>query len=166
MEKYKQYIERNYSDRFYEGWLEMSAAGLHVPDEIHRAKNKRVILVSYEKETGSELYGKLRAMNYSAATADRQAQNDRRFLEIMANERNRVLARMDEIARIAADNHIILPFDDPGELIINPDGTWDIICIDLSETVIDPRGQLVYLKNKVAMRKVIGWLDELADNIG
>lgn len=134
-------IERplvNYEgDSTYEKlWNMCKEAGLPVAPTMRRTDRGTVVFGDLAAN-GSEFYGK--------SMWDRLSMRKRRphenifdyiklmprFLNILENDQDNLKLKLESIVEIANKNNISIPEDDPFDLRVNPDGSWNIFMLDL-----------------------------------
>jgi hypothetical protein len=127
------------------------------------------------KADGSELYGKALI---SAILDDEDPRErpparelDDAFVKLTDPERiAEVEERLRALADQATENYLRLPFDDPFELQIHPDGSWEPIILDLRFAYVtapekrteDTRARLE-MENSFAVEKYLGFVAELRE---
>jgi len=122
-------------------WLACSVAGVPVVPELF-VSDIDTLLVTDVKADGSEVYGKGAAQalkDYRPdVTGDRANKgSDALFMEITKPENiETVLERVRFYSALATNAGIELPVDDPFELLVRPDGSWDLITLDLSMAIV------------------------------
>jgi hypothetical protein len=137
-------IERPYSPAYVEVWPIMKNAKLPVVPTLRTVQkngesgndvNDLTLLVTDVKRDGSEVYGKgyfrslFEPLTWSSYR--RRPAIDEKFLEIMETQKADVLKKAREYADRATRYNIVLPRDDPLEMIVHPDGSWDFMILDL-----------------------------------
>jgi hypothetical protein len=148
-EKTVRLVEREMRDvdAWIERWERMRLAGLPVPPTVRRTEQGS-LLVTNVKHDGSETYG--RSSNFDSdhreATGQGYTPNalDEHFIRIMENQRNEIEAQALHYAAMATEHGITLPFDDPFEVLVKPDGSWSLVILDLRFVYLDelPADQL------------------------
>jgi hypothetical protein len=103
-------------------WLAFRDAGLPVAPELF-TRPGNTVFVADVKADGSEVFGK-----YLRCTLQQD----------MPRERPR--PKIDEYVSKADNASLVLPKDDPFELIIHPNGEWDLITLDLTNAKIPTKG--------------------------
>lgn len=153
-------MERPYSPEYVEAWPIMKKKKLPVVPTM-RIVDKRAgkddnpedegdlsLLVTDVKKDGSEVYGKgyFRSLfePYTWSSYRRRPDIDERFLEVMATEKSDVRTKAREYADTATRSNIVLPRDDPLEMIVHPDGTWDFIILDLEKVRVQRKDNFLY----------------------
>ncbi|HSW99294.1 MAG TPA: hypothetical protein VLF71_05680 [Candidatus Saccharimonadales bacterium] len=117
-------------------WKAMRDAGLPVVPEVF-VTSRSTLLVTDVKADGSELYGKgLRRAAESYHPEEERVRPrpelDATFIGITSPEAMpAVVARVDELCARAQAHGIELPVDDPFEMVVRPDGSWDLITLDV-----------------------------------
>lgn len=134
-------IERNNDPLLVQGWLAMREAGIPTVPTL-RQTSRNTLLVTDVKADGSEVYGRGLAeqqiMSYLDPTVERQRLRpamDQRFLKISAWHRfHKIRKAAINYADRATDRGLCLPYDDPFEMLVRPDGSWGLIALDVRET--------------------------------
>ncbi len=135
-------IEREDKHHIFEKWQLLYSAGIRVVSFMRRTDRGTVVMPDIRAD-GSELYGKslvFQANNtFQTELTQPRAPHplDSVFLSIVQSPTE--LATIESVARVyakkATRNNILLPGDDPFELIVHPDPEhrWDVICLDVEE---------------------------------
>ncbi|OGI73813.1 hypothetical protein A3D42_03285 [Candidatus Nomurabacteria bacterium RIFCSPHIGHO2_02_FULL_41_18] len=128
-------------DKYIKRWQAFKDAGLPVVRFIRRSE--KGIFMKNLKHDGSEIFGK----GYLTIIEDQEdnsrgkipllTEMENKFIRIMETDLPKIRLNLDDIVRKAKDNDLLLPSDDPFELLIHPNGTWEIIILDLSYARID-----------------------------
>lgn len=123
-----------YSELYYENWLLCRNAGLPVVPDMNISPPDAVVMKDLCAD-GSSLFGKHTIIGkYSLFELSRTAgstppdHNESTFAHV--NPSN-IHQRSNEIARRATQEGILLAQDDPSVLLMHPDGTWEVILLDL-----------------------------------
>lgn len=136
-------VKRPFDENYIDTWTAFRAAGMPVVPTLRRnAENS--LLVTDVKADGSEVYGKALNLIVTQQVDEQRTRArpeiDKIFTDLthprsfpdIQNEAWRLLHR-------ANDNALRLPYDDVFELVVHPDGTWDLITLDLRYAdVYDP----------------------------
>lgn len=139
----KSYIERPFAREYIEAWLRFREQGLPVAPELLVNPTQTAIFTTDFKHDGSELYGKgfklcLRG-SYGNKFERRHPEIDPLFLELTAPERfDRLQHEARDLATVATERRVLLPDDDPMELLIHPDGSHELVILDLVGAVVEP----------------------------
>jgi hypothetical protein len=128
------------SDIFVRNWHAYRAAGIPTVPTLRTSDNRGTLLVTDVKADGSEVYGKGMAQALSGrhdiGRYRANTQIDPLFLEITADKNWQVIVnKANEYTERAVDAGIVLAYDDAFEMIVHPDGTWDLIALDLLHAV-------------------------------
>ncbi len=128
-------IERLHEPELYErNWKAFKEAGLPVPPMLRKTPEGR-LFVTDVKADGSEVYGK--AFKILLETGQEgyrpRPEIDKLFLKLMRShkERRKIEKSALECVNIATSRELILPSDGPFELVVHPNGTWDVMLLDL-----------------------------------
>lgn len=142
-------------------WQLFRNAGLPVVPTLRKTERGTVMMTDLTAD-GSEIYGKdLSSMLLQGLFQFSHIDKNKlpkikyvnSFLEIMEGEEfERLKRKVKEYQELANTNGILLPTDDPFELIIHPDGTWELVIIDLrfgGKDIANPRlSETIELMNK------------------
>ncbi len=135
-------IERNFDAEYIDAWLAFHEAGLAVTPSL-QLSSRNTLLVTDLKADGSEIYGKgLKQILFDQSwpidddpPAQRQRprpETDKKFLGLFKWYHFRKIEREAfRFAEEAAERGIEIPLDDPFELYVRPDGSWNFIALDL-----------------------------------
>lgn len=133
-------VERDFGERnkdYLGKWKKLKEVGLPVVSTMRLTDQNKIVMTDL-KADGSELYGKgivfeIALAKYANKTPRESSNIDKIFLEIMDNEEEVELIKekTNEYAKIATENGISLAVDDPFELVVHPNGEWDLVCLDL-----------------------------------
>jgi hypothetical protein len=136
----KAYVQRIFDLSYIEKWKHLRSLGFSVASDILLNPMRGFMLLEDVKKDGSELYGKsLENSFYYGTRRDRpRPEIDSIFLELTCDETFGQIQRgAERVVENANTRQIQLPSDDPMELLIHPDGTWDFITLDLEKARID-----------------------------
>lgn len=129
-------VERYDPGNDYEkSWRLYKEIGLPVVPTLRRGKNGNIFITDI-KWDGSEVYGK--SLGYSLGGYGKRyrprPQMDKIFVDLISSDiYNQVKDRVSECVDIATNNDILLPQDDTFDLLVHPDGSWDIILLDVGD---------------------------------
>lgn len=122
-------------------WKEAKEVGLPVVPTARVNLDDNTLLITDLKADGGEIYGKSLRVLYgefryfdSEAWEDyrRNRENDDAFLTLMEPDNFlKVKERIHFYVQLANKHQFILPTEGPFELLIQPDGRWRIIMLDL-----------------------------------
>ncbi|HEV7454485.1 MAG TPA: hypothetical protein VGO07_04460 [Candidatus Saccharimonadales bacterium] len=127
---------REHNDHYIHSWQVCNEAGIPVVPEV-MVSDDDTLLVTDVKAGGSEVYGKgmARALSSYDHAQERHrphADIDALFMQITAPENvGAIRAEAERISQLAINAGMELPADDPYELIVHPDGTWQLMTLDL-----------------------------------
>lgn len=128
---------RSHAEAYIAHWKAFKHVGLPVVNTA-RLTNEGTLLLTDVKADGSETYGKglRRVLEGTLKEIDQEprinASIDSVFLGIMGQQWELVIKKVDELVTLATKNGIILPKDfDAFELLVHPDGSWQLITLDL-----------------------------------
>jgi len=131
--------ERRESNHHYiTTWLVCRVAGIPVVPEVFISDND-TLLVTDVKADGSEAYGKGMAQALTGYLHERHRPHtniDRLFIEATAPSNiDTIKAEAERYSQLATRAQMELPDDDPFELIIHPNGTWELMILDLDRAM-------------------------------
>jgi len=169
-----EFIER-LSDKFsiefwLKNWKTFHDAGLPIPPSI-RVSQTGNIFVTNLRANGEEMYGKgflIEAISKHIFGQSFELRDiDKVFFEVWSTQKKEIIKTIWRLMEIANENNIVLPPDDPFELLVSSDGSWKLVIVDLKMG-----GQMaqelfskdrVRKKNKSNAEYVIYVLDSLFD---
>ena len=113
-------------------WQEFQRVGINVVPWLLEDANH--IVVPDMECDNYRFYGKSRslAINDINLTLPPFCNQDFLFLLIFSDMNSQLVDMISALTTTATDNGIALPYDDPAELMIHPDGYFDLITLDLS----------------------------------
>lgn len=128
-------VERDNRQRnglyYSEQWKIAKEAGLPVVPTLRKAKNGKVLMTDLTAD-GSEIFGKAMEFKLNGELDPNfYPRLSVKFLKVMENDQEGIVKKVKDYVDLASTKGIILPVDDPFELILHPDGTWDLVIIDL-----------------------------------
>lgn len=169
------YIERKYSTEYEQTWRALRSAGLPIIEETLFNPIENYVLVRDLKQDGSEIYG--RSWDLSFRYPDfypfhrRQQAIDQLFLTATNDQHlPHIVGQVKRNVNIANANGFRLADDDPFDLIVRPDGTNDIVFIDIRNTLVDvpvTRGERIdrALKNDELAERFLAILQRIRGHI-
>lgn len=118
-------------------WKEFQRVGINVVPWLLEDTN-HVIVPDMECDN-YRFYGKSRslAINDRNLTLPPFCYQDFLFLLVFSDMNSQLVDMVEELTNTATENGIALPYDDPAELMIHPDGYFDLITLDLSRARLD-----------------------------
>lgn len=159
-------IERHSSEKLsqdiYRKWLAFRRAKLPVVPTLRMSRDG-VTLATDLKADGSEIYGQ--GIYIPTGDLSEKVKNptilDKLFVELYPQIKNDIWNKCLKLASQAALAKIVLPLDDPVELIFHPDGRWELMTLDLSNARIDQTESTDFLQNtnKSLLREFMEDLD-------
>lgn len=143
------------ADLYIHSWEILKRAGIPTVPSMRKTGRHTVIMTDLTHD-GSVLFGKSRygidVMGSTFSRSGKPVRADRTsaglFLKV---DLNAVIKEAGRVEQIAFENNILLPLDDPYELLVRSDGTWELLVVDLGLLV---RGG----GSKVAGEKNVDWL--------
>lgn len=134
-------VERDFgeaTDRIIEMYSAYKKAGLPIVHTFRKTTEGKVAMTDVTAD-GSRIYGKAVSIHHFGSSGEKRSPDpmDAVFLEFM-DDKEAVAAikiEAERIASLASENGIVLAADDPFELVIHPDKTWNLLCLDLEQAV-------------------------------
>ena len=124
------------------------------------------MLVTNLKAHGEEMYGKGMGIDFDEISSRNDSyeltETDLHFLHLMKRKRSALYREINLIKQLATDNLIILPYDDAFELLIKPDGSWELVIADLRYVKVALSKQDAYEQNDIYVSWAISGLELLA----
>jgi hypothetical protein len=159
---------------FIKNWKAHREADIPTSPALYTTDSPDKLLVTDVKADGSETYGKGRSNNmlYNQETDRPRPKIDELFLGITADKNLLAIeAKALEYARRATSHNLVLATDDPLELIVHPDGTWDFIALDLTNALTPEDAPYKNIdmeladKNAESIDYLMGWLQKIHDQL-
>ena len=157
-------IQEN-GQKYSENWKKCKDAGLPVVPTLRKTKDGKVLMTDLTAD-GSRLYGKSVSieLNWYGRLSYGEPMFD--FLTIIPyDEFEKIISKTVEYTEIASKKGILLPDDDPFELVVHPDGKWNLVILDLERLYITTADTELFDANMVAASRFIGDLKEIRDNL-
>jgi hypothetical protein len=119
-------VSRPPSQKFYDSWKLLTDAGIKTVPYVWIASDDEVVMPDITSD-GSRLYGKselgeLRKQNRALD------EKDTNFAKI---DFEAVKTETERLIQLATEREIVISPDDPFELRVKPDGTWEVIALDI-----------------------------------
>jgi len=134
------FIQRDFgteTDEIIQIYYAYKQAKLPVVETFRRSNDGMVVMTDITAD-GSKVYGKATSQSMNHGKPREPSPLDSVFLELIAD--GSVVKDMHDqalkLAAIAGDHGILLAYDDPFELIIHPDKTWSLVCLDLEQAIL------------------------------
>jgi len=130
-------VERNFgeaTDKIIQRWQIAYDNDIQVVAFIKKTDRGTVVMPNITTD-GSHIYGK--ATHYQILGGNGEIRRfeefDQKFLDLTASDESmeKIKQRAQEIADKATSVGIWLPYDDPLELVLHPNETWELLCLDL-----------------------------------
>jgi hypothetical protein len=139
-------MERRLDPVYEANWFAMKKAHLPVVPTLRKTEDK--LIVTDVKADGSETYGK----GFLSAIGERSRPDvDTHFLELTTGENLQAITQqIDTYIDRANQAGIAIPWDDPFELLVHPNGSWQLIILDLRNAKIEQSTETVTPINKEA----------------
>lgn len=154
-------FKRTYADK----WKMFKKAGFPVVPTLRETEDGRLFLTDVTGD-GSELYGKALVLDLEDLSANpsgfksqevlAKMKNIESFLKILTGrEFYKIKSKVEKYRKLANEKHLCLPADDPFELILHPDGTWNLIMLDLNAVLSQQSDDFIKLSNDLATTRFI-----------
>lgn len=132
------FFERPYSKEVVRIWKIFRDLGLPVVPTLRKTSRETLLMTDVTAD-GSRVYGKgfyglLNGENKGIITKNftHNPEMDNLFLKITNPIRFHLIKKkIEQYLKIAKDNFLIFPSDDPLEIVVHPDGSWDLMMLDL-----------------------------------
>lgn len=122
---------KSYDSEIAPVWHDMKSLGIPVVPEM-RIEGFNTYTTDLTAD-GSHFYGKSKLRELSGNGKVRRRKTDDFFISLTESSAlEKIMRRGIEIADIASKNGIDIAVDDPFDLLISPDGSYDIYCLDLT----------------------------------
>lgn len=156
-----------------EKWRVFKEAGLPVVPTIRKTKEGKLFVTDLTVD-GSEIYGKnVRAkLQYVLEFPDdvdskeflSEIRRIKVFLQILQGEEfEKLIAQVQKYQDLANEKNIGLPTDDAFELILHPDGSWELITLDLMSADVENPDKNFERHNKRAVDLFMQDLQEIKE---
>lgn len=141
-------VERDFgeaTDRTIEAYEAYKKAGLPVVNTFRKTTEGKVVMTDVTAD-GSRIYSK-EVSRFEHGEVRKSDPMDNVFLELVNDEKvvQAIESEVERIATLAGKNGIFLAIDDPLDLVIHPDKTWSLLCLDLEGAKYDPDQKGNYL---------------------
>ncbi len=151
---------------YFANWVELKRVGLPVVDTV-RETDEGTVFVTDVKADGSETYGKGLALSIVLGFREddpsprRRTNIDPLFKKIVGSRQIRLIEdQVNRCVDIATTNGIQLPDgDDAFELLVHPNGSWQLMILDLHEAKINVEQREDLMKKNRLLR------DRFLDNL-
>lgn len=143
------------ADEFIKEWQRLKSAGIPTIPTVRKISPSEVVMTDMTLDGGA-FFGKSDLWESKVRKERGKAREiDRRFVEIDLKE---IEAQGNEIAQQATDHDIALPYDDPFDLLVHPDGTWQLVVLDIDNQSAE--GELAEHNSK-AVIGMLGYLKKI-----
>jgi hypothetical protein len=159
-------IERAFdgaASSYSEKWKQCKDAQLPVVPTLRLTDRDSVVLTDVTAD-GSQLFGK--GLNLDLQMSDDfqrsrlfNLYNIPLFRKIYSENREKIEKELLMYSRFAWAKGILLPGDDSFELLIKPDGNWQLLLLDLTQIEYAPRDDLLLKGNERSVNKALKFLD-------
>lgn len=119
------------SEKYIGKWRLLKEVGIPTVPSMRLVDEETVAMGDMTRD-GSQFFGKakyIEALEGGDLTKRPISKIEKLFLDINPRNIKREIAR---VQKLAWEKGIILPLDDPYDLIVHPDGTWQVLVLDLS----------------------------------
>jgi hypothetical protein len=128
-------LDDGFGMKISDKWKLFKEAGLPVVPTLRRSQ-KGTLLMTDVTADGSEIYGKNLSKKLEQLSVDNKASEETKladeFLKILSGpELDKIKSQLNAYKEIANSKGICLPLDDPFELVVHPDGRWQLVILDL-----------------------------------
>ncbi len=141
-------LEMTQSQRYLERWRFLKNLDFPVVDEME-ITGKDTVRMTLMTGDGSEFFMKRKATHLVVEAMKKNkrelAEIEKKFVEIDPEE---VLDDVDELRLKAWNLGFRLADDDPFDLLIHTDGTWEVILLDLERLSLVHEGDRLWLKEE------------------
>jgi hypothetical protein len=173
-EKTIRFVERQGNSMRIGGYIngleKAKKAGLPVPPTLRRI-SECSIAVSDLSVDGSIFLGKAykeQIRKDNKFTLNELSKQEELILSVTEKEQFMAITeRANSLADLATINGIRLPIDDPLELKLKPDGTWDLVILDLQHLETEPaiiateRNGSLHIQNRELVGDFLKWIREV-----
>ncbi len=136
-------------------WLKLLYAGIPTIPKVLIIGEKEVLLTDMTSD-GSVFYGKDNVNpSFQRYEKNKMTELDAVFLSIDPEE---IKAKAEEIIKKANANGIFLPSDDPFDILIHPDGSWEVIVLDL---LSKPFSEVLEGNNSFCVDKIMSFVSHM-----
>ena len=115
----------SYAEAYYQSWQILRRAGLPTLPVMRVIDEERVIMPDMTAD-GSMFFGKGKKNIVVDGREPYLAE-----LVFMSLDLEKLLERAAWVEGTAWEKGIVLPFDDPLDLLVHPDGSWEVMVVDL-----------------------------------
>ncbi len=123
---------RGRADGFIKEWQKLKKAGIPTIPTVRKISPFDVVMTNMTAD-GSAFFGKSDLWPSLVRKNDNKVREiDQKFLAINLEE---VETKATEIAKQATAHNIALPYDDPFDLLVHPDGSWQLVVLDIDNEV-------------------------------
>ena len=137
------------ADGYCEYWERLREANIATIPTVRKISENEVLMTDLTKD-GSAFYGK----DSVFGCFDRFKKNEINILDkyFLAIQPSVLENEIREVSRRADENGIVLPTDDPFDLLIHPDGTWKVLVLDLETEKSSAREDQIRVFNNDSVR--------------
>jgi len=124
--------EMSQAERYMEKWNILRSNGIPTVSSM-RIIDRRTVALGDMTVDGSKFFGKEIAIRvYERQYVEKRSLKiiEEVFLKIDPLE---IKKEIERIQRLAWDKGIILPDNDPYDLLVHPDGTWEVLVLDITQ---------------------------------
>lgn len=162
------FFNPNEMKEWIDNWRMLKDAGLPVPSTL-RVTDEKTVLMGNMRSHGEETYGKGFACELMDNIRDHESKGiplipikevDRKFLETYSTQKSEFLAEVQRLEMMATAQNIVLPYDDAFELLVRPDGTWQLAILDLSLVWKDSSQDEAARINSKTVKEFLAYVDK------
>lgn len=125
---------------YVDKWKMFKDAGFPVVPTLRQTEDGRLFMTDITAD-GSEIYGKgiMKALEDALDSAKNpkqkipeQIKHIELFMKVIEEKFDEIKTKVEEYRKRANEKKLCLPVDDPFEFILHPDGTWELMMLDLN----------------------------------
>lgn len=122
------------ADEYIENWRIAKQAGLPVINTLRKIDEETVAMMDLTAD-GSKFYGNIyaKSLRLKEQTVNLDDPIDSIFLRVIDNDSEVIRKKLEDYVELANKNSVELPRDDCFELLVHPDGSWNVVLLDLTE---------------------------------
>lgn len=124
--------EMSMAERYFRKWKLLKENGIPTTSSM-RVVDEEVVAMGDMTWDGSEFFGKekdITALEGRDSAKRKLFKMEKVFLSI---DPEKIKEEMERVLKLAWDKGIRLPYDDQCDLLVHPDGTWEVLVMDLSQ---------------------------------
>ena len=125
-------------DIYTKTWKAFKKAGIPVVEHMWKSDEGKVFVKDLKRDR-SEIFGKAYTMLAAKKFEDQKpalTPMEEKFIKIIETDLPKIKAALENMVMKADQYRLVLPWDDAFELLVHPDGTWEIVVLDLNLAII------------------------------